>query len=401
MSGLSGQRGGPPQESAYPPPPGEEDDRPPRPQYQQLPPPAGMTLPPIQDSLQAYSSRYPDPRAQGNYTASPTAPNGYGPPGPSYQLPPVQPPHDHRYSGDQHRPFYDARGGSYPPPPPQPDQYNYTYRPSSGPPYNNGSYVSEYGRGVASAAGQAAPRQRTSIACSYCRRRKIRCSGYGTSDGVCSNCRKTGNKCVFQPVSSSSTTAFVPVSAVPGGVPPGTPLYGAFGQPLPQGAAAGGPPGPGGAPLPPPPGGAQPYPPQPQQSEGYGDHSPRASYYPPPPDDGNSRRRLHEEDHTSRLPPPNPYGEPDPRRRSPASPIQGGTPPQGQYDYPTSTRSYDPGERTGTPRHDTPTSPQHGGNGLINLTSLMDQHPPPRPPAGADSSHDIDQTMLGRLNRRS
>ncbi|PSS03306.1 hypothetical protein BD289DRAFT_478763 [Coniella lustricola] len=413
MSAPNGHRGAAHHEnhaeSAYPPPPGEEDDRQ-RSQYQHLPPPAHVTLPPIQDGHPAYGARYapqPDPRVQGNFAASPTGTNGYGAPPPSnYQLPPVQPPTDHRYNGEpQHRPYYEARGGSYPPVPPppqtgqpQPEQYNYTYRPSPG----AMPYGAEYARAGPSNAAQAAPRQRTSIACSYCRRRKIRCSGYGTSDGVCSNCRKTGNKCVFQPVSSSSTTAFVPVSAIPGGVAPGTQLFGAFGQPLSQVAGAAGQAGPGGAPLPPPPAGAQVYAPQPQQPEGaYAGHSPRTSYYPPPPEDPSGRRRLHEDDHGSRLPPPNPYGDPDPRRRSPASPSQGGTPPGVQYEYPPSTGGYDQGDRTGTPRRDSPNSPQQSGSGPMSLTALMDQHPPPRPPPNADASRDIDQNMLGRLNRRT
>jgi hypothetical protein len=34
------------------------------------------------------------------------------------------------------------------------------------------------------------------------------------------------------------------------------------------------------------------------------------------------------------------------------------------------------------------------------LSSLM-EHPPPRPPPSSDSSRDIDQNMLGRLNRRT
>ena len=49
-------------------------------------------------------------------------------------------------------------------------------------------------------------------------------------------------ECIFQPASSSSTAAFVHVSAVLGGIAPGTPLYGAYGQPLPGGQQA--PPGP-------------------------------------------------------------------------------------------------------------------------------------------------------------
>lgn len=37
----------------------------------------------------------------------------------------------------------------------------------------------------------------------------------------------------------------------------------------------------------------------------------------------------------------------------------------------------------------------------MSLHTLMDQNPPPRPPPNADSSRDIDQNMLGRLNRRT
>ncbi|KAH8780028.1 hypothetical protein F5883DRAFT_194354 [Diaporthe sp. PMI_573] len=399
MSDQDGGRGHPAreaQESAYPPPPGEEDDRS-RASYHHLPPPpqATVTLPPIHDAHPAYgASRYPpppDPRTRGTYSASPTGgPNGYpAPPGGLYNLPPVQAPQDQRHYGVEPRDYY-SRGGSFPPHP-QPEPYNYGgYRPPSGPPY--GAYPPEYARGPGGAAQQAAPRQRTSIACRYCRKRKIRCSGYSqTPDGKCTNCRKTGNECIFQPVSSSSTTAFVPVSAVPGGVPPGTPLFGAFGQPLPQG---GGQPGQhGGAPQPPAGGSQQPYPP----SENYALPSPTGSYYPPPPEDrsGVPQRRLHEEEHGQRLPPPHVYGEPDPRRRSPASSAPGGTPPQ--YEYP-------PPDRTSTPsqRRESPNASQSGqqGGSVMALSSLM-EHPPPRPPPSADSSRDIDQNMLGRLNRRT
>ncbi|CAG8018154.1 unnamed protein product [Penicillium salamii] len=89
----------------------------------------------------------------------------------------------------------------------------------------------------------AAPRQRTAIACRYCRRRKIRCSGFDTSaDGRCSNCVRFNQDCMFTPV-SSQTQAFVPAHTAyphlrpgqngpPGrGAPPV--LYGAHGQPLP------------------------------------------------------------------------------------------------------------------------------------------------------------------------
>ncbi|RMZ91152.1 hypothetical protein DV736_g1617, partial [Chaetothyriales sp. CBS 134916] len=55
----------------------------------------------------------------------------------------------------------------------------------------------------------------TSIACKYCRKRKIRCSGYDSSpDGRCQNCVRFNQLCLFHPVSSRAT--FVPVSAVYG-----------------------------------------------------------------------------------------------------------------------------------------------------------------------------------------
>ncbi|KUI72693.1 hypothetical protein VM1G_08108 [Cytospora mali] len=417
MSDQDGGTSHPPaenQESAYPPPPGEEEDDRPRP-YHHLPPPTTVTLPPIQDAPPAYgASRYPPPPdsgSRGAYSASPTlvpntyppssgSPNGYHPPpggsngftpGGMYTLPPVQAP-DQRHYGVEPREYY-PRGGSFAPPPP--DSYNFApFRPVSGPPFSG--YPPDYGRGVgAPPPPQAPPRQRTSIACRYCRKRKIRCSGYSqTPDGKCINCRKTGNECIFQPVSSSSTTAFVPVSAVPGGVPPGTPLFGAFGQPLPQGASPGG--QAGGAPPPSSTAGSQ----QPYPSENYTLPSPTASYYPPPPEDRSSipQRRRHEEEHAPRLPPPNVYGETDARRRSPASSAPAGTPPP-QYELPLP-------DGTGSPRRDSPNAPPPAGQqsagpgGVMSLSSLMD-HPPPRPRPSSDSSRDIDQNMLGRLNRRT
>lgn len=182
----------------------------------------------------------------------------------------------------------------------------------------------------------------------------------------------------------------MPVSAVPGGVPPGTPLFGAFGQPLPQGAS------PGGVPPPPPSGGSQ----QAYPSENYALPSPTASYYPPPSEDRSSipQRRRHEDDHAPRLPPPNVYGDADPRRRSPASSAPGGTPPP-QYELPQP-------DSAGSPRRDSPNAPlpasQQGAGpgGVMSLSSLM-EHPPSRPRPSSDTSRDIDQNMLGRLNRRT
>ncbi|KAF2857597.1 hypothetical protein K470DRAFT_260629 [Piedraia hortae CBS 480.64] len=83
---------------------------------------------------------------------------------------------------------------------------------------------------------QPAPRQRTAIACRYCRRRKIRCSGFDTSeDGRCTHCQRFQQECVFTPV-NAQTQAFVPAHTVwrGQGPPPNTQLYGAYGQPLPQ-----------------------------------------------------------------------------------------------------------------------------------------------------------------------
>ncbi|KAJ5887450.1 hypothetical protein N7495_007491 [Penicillium taxi] len=151
--------------------------------------------------------------------------------GPGYNYPP--PPTDY-YSYPQH---------PHPPPPhmamhapPPQDQYRLppvaspsTYREPYGPP--------------AVVYQAAAPRQRTAIACRYCRRRKIRCSGFESSnDGRCSNCIRFNQECMFTPVSSQAQ-AFVPAHAAyphlrnhqhqhdPRG-PPVT-LYGAHGQPLP------------------------------------------------------------------------------------------------------------------------------------------------------------------------
>lgn len=190
-------------DSQYPPPPGEDEDRSraiahhPRPQMAAGP----VTLPSIQDPHGAYgppAARGWDPRAN-NYGASPNSTNGYPPPPGSAQaphngyspsssssggypapsnhqyLPPVQPhPHDPRASYPP-----DPRQGPYYPqqqrPPMQPygaNSYDFAYRPERGPP---GAYPQDYGRGGPGPGvmQQSAPRQRTSIACKYCRRRKV------------------------------------------------------------------------------------------------------------------------------------------------------------------------------------------------------------------------------------
>ncbi|GJD03844.1 C6 transcription factor [Colletotrichum higginsianum] len=167
---------------------------------------APVTLPSIQDphgayGQPAYPRSYPpdprgDPRAS-NYSASPNSVNGYPPPQPGGhppQLPPLQPP------GDPRSPTYppppDARDDYYrsrQPPPPQygGDPYYQDYHNRQGPPppgrypdypppgpggprydYPPGAPRYDYGPG-GPAMQQAAPRQRTSIACRYCRKRKV------------------------------------------------------------------------------------------------------------------------------------------------------------------------------------------------------------------------------------
>ncbi|KAK3364421.1 hypothetical protein B0T25DRAFT_63946 [Lasiosphaeria hispida] len=427
---LRGGRGYPPREnpddSHYPPPPDDEDDR--RPPYQQPPPVAqgGMTLPSLQypaPGVTGYApepQRYPEQRyasADQRYppdqrswsSESPTNPNGYPPP-PSeqrYQLPPVHAPqdrarYDDRRQYDERRQYDDRRQYNDQYFQGQPPPYGYRYPPGAAypPPY-------DYARAGANAPPpavpqpqqQAAPRQRTSIACRYCRKRKIRCSGYAnTNNGKCTNCDKLRIDCVFQPVSSNSSAAFVPVSAVPGGVPPGTPLYGAYGQP-----------------LPPAPGQLQQqraYPPLPSDYS-QGMHSPTGQYAPyddrDPRDPGRRRTRPPEEEHALRLPPPNYPVDEDPRRRSPASTHSSATPPTAYRD-----RQYPQGyeqDRTPTPHRNSPGGPPppapaqsqsqqppppSSSNNPMSLNHLMgpDSH-------DRSSSHDIDRNMLGRLNKRS
>lgn len=269
--------------------------------------------------------------------------------------------------------------------------------------------------------------------------RQIRCSGYQNAPGGrCINCTRMNQECIFQPVSSSSTAAFVHVSAVSGGLPPGTPLYGAYGQPLP----GGGPPTPGQQPPagPPPPPGAPPqavqYPPP---------HAHGAPYYQPAmrsPTDVNSpysesdatsasgrrRRRESEEGHERRLPPPNGTEE-EPYRRSPVS---SNNSPRSQY-YPSQPPMPAPPTSTQTPPVSAsgPTPPQrspatstsgvsgtngHFEGGARSGSSTNGTTPTPQPgmppPAGAGPTsvmsvksildtptHDMDKSMLGRLNR--
>ncbi|KAI0109411.1 hypothetical protein F4776DRAFT_398210 [Hypoxylon sp. NC0597] len=394
-------------ESQYPPVLGEEDDRARAIPYHSRPQMAAgaVRLPSIQDPHGAYSpssGRGWDPRAS-SYGASPSSTNGYpppnsapAPPGTAYSppsggsaypppasthssyLPPVHAPAtDPRaaYPQDPRAPQYYASYGAPP--------YDFAYRADRGTP---GAYPPEYARGGHAGAAvmqQSAPRQRTSIACRYCRRRKIRCSGYQNSPGgKCTNCIKMNQECVFQPVSSSSSTAFVPVSALPNGIPPGTQLFGAYGQPL-SGPSNLAPAGSYQATN------AQYDQPLPSPTGSYGSFSEERS------EPGRRRPRPSDDEHGVRLPPPNTFPDDNPRRRSPSS---SGSPshlqPLPQLSaQPAPYPGYD--NRTPPPRG-SPSGPSAGpsnASSVMSLENIMG--------AGPTSSNDIDQKMLGRLNRRT
>ncbi|GAO47851.1 hypothetical protein G7K_2047-t1 [Saitoella complicata NRRL Y-17804] len=125
-----------------------------------------------------------------------------------YPLPPINPFHGVPHSLDeqrqwqqqqQHAPPHEARPPynpqnplehRYPPPPPLPAQQ-----------IPGGMVQTAH---TQSLTQRAAPRQRTAVACRYCRRRKIRCSGFLTSaDGRCQNCIRLDQECVFTPVAAN------------------------------------------------------------------------------------------------------------------------------------------------------------------------------------------------------
>lgn len=212
-------------------------------------------------------------------------------------------------------------------------------------------------------------------------------------------------ECIFQPVSSSSSTAFIPVSAVPGGVPPGTTLYGAYGQPLPPGPMPQHPPGQQGYPGPPPP---------PQQGGNgfYGQPLPSPTGAYPPSYDSRGRRRPRESDDGDELrpPPPDPASADNPRRRSPASSSNHSS-PGGYMSYQAGPPAgYDP---RGPPARQSPgqSSLAPGTSGEERASSAGHHQSNASTPAGAsssvmslnnlvdNSSADIDKNMLGRLNR--
>ncbi|GME24142.1 Aminotransferase class I/classII [Neofusicoccum parvum] len=258
---------------------------------------------------------------------------------------------------------------------------------------------------------QPAPRQRTAIACRYCRRRKIRCSGFEASeDGRCTNCVRFSQECIFTPV-SAQTQAFVPAHTVWRGAGAPPPLYGAYGQPLPT--------------TQPPPDSYRTPHPQP----GYPLPSPTGPYsapghaYPPPPGapgyddrsrDASGRKRPTTEPHTPTLPPPNPaaasqlpnhrasgppeYTYPDPTALTPAaaSPASSNAsypsapPPQQPYyapqpprrSSPQSTYSYDPSRASSSPH--TQGAPSTPGGSAYTYTSDTTLRPPANLPLRND-----------------
>lgn len=186
-------------------------------------------------------------------------------------------------------------------------------------------------------------------------------------------------ECVFQPVSSTSSTAFVPVSALPNGVPPGVQLFGAYGQPIagPPNYASGA--------------NYQATPPhydQPLPSP-TGSNS---SYWEDRPENSRRRHRM-SEDHGVRLPPPNTFPDDNSRRRSPSSSSPNHLQPfQASQPQPIPPQTFD--SRTPPPRGSPSVAPASNASGssVMNLENIMSSNP---------AGNDIDQSMLGRLNRRA
>ncbi|KAI1004390.1 hypothetical protein K3495_g3826 [Podosphaera aphanis] len=343
--------------------------------------------------------------------------HGYQPPQPESQYPPPPGEEDDRARYYHHR--ESSSGGSVTLPsivpyeqgyPPQPQVYAQDprmYPPEAFRQQATPGLPQEYGRGGGqpTSFSQSAPRQRTAIACRYCRRRKIRCSGFDQNpEGRCINCQRFQQECIFTPVSSQAQ-AFVPAHAVypamrnigPDGrprllYPQGAPLYGAHGQPLPA--------------------------PQAQQvtSYDYPAPSPTGSYSSyagddyntqPPPD--LNRKRVKSEVHPSILPPPIhgqipfPRAESAPRRGPieddlrlpPVTPTATSSVPN----FPGSSHSphtnLHPHQKSSLPYMSrTPPSRSSPGEGRVDpmsIGNIMERRP----------DIEIDRSMLGRLDRKA
>ena len=212
---------------------------------------------------------------------------------------------------------------------------------------------------------------------------QIRCSGYANSPGgKCTNCIKMNQECVFQPVSSTSSTAFVPVSALPNGViPPGMPLFGAYGQPLTGGPTNNYPPA--GANYPAPTSHYEQPLPSPTGSN--------SSYWEDNRTESGRRRHRASEEHGVRLPPPSSFPDDNSRRRSPSSSSSNHLQPfQPSQPAPIPPQGFD--NRTPPPRSSPSgtTASSAPGNSVMNLENIM-----------SSNRNEDDLKMLGRLDRRA
>ncbi|KAF7954220.1 hypothetical protein EAE96_005349 [Botrytis aclada] len=198
---------------------------------------------PYPDDRPHYSGQYQEPVQDGR-----PVPAGYNAPfnppshhsfhdGRLYSQQPPPPTHRHHSYQDsrgypqqqpppaiRHHSYNDERGYSQQQHPPPPSHHSYQdntgYQQQQPPhpshyPYHDGrGYPQDQPPAAQQPLRQSAPRQRTAIACKYCRRRKIRCSGFTAdgSGGQCTNCARFKQECVFTPVSSAQ--AFVPLIAL-------------------------------------------------------------------------------------------------------------------------------------------------------------------------------------------